>query len=81
MGVDVRVGVGVGVGGGVGVADGVVNWTVSIGRLAPLLFSLVSNRIALLFSVSLPRTSHPKSLEGLSSHRWTSAAIWDEAHE
>ena len=48
---------------------------VSIGRLPAALFSLVSNRFVLLWPSS-PLSSHPKLLEGSSSHPWTSATIW-----
>ena len=81
VGVAVGVGVGVAVGVGVGVAAGVrvrvgvgvggsasVYATLRLGRFAELGSSLVSNRFDVESWPSLPLTSQPKLVDGLSSH-------------
>ena len=47
----------------------------NIGRLSSIRFSLLLNRLVVWSSVSSPRSSQPKLLEGSSSQLWTSAII------
>ena len=54
---------------------GMLYSTVRTGRSAATLFSLESKRFVDLMPSS-PLRSHPKLLDGLSSHPWTSAPIW-----
>src|SRR5205814_3687067 len=72
-----RRGVGRGLGVGVGLGTPGVYSIVSTGGLA---LSRVSNRFAVAFSDSSPRTSHPKLVAGLFSHDCTSPIIGGELH-
>ena len=71
-------GAGVGRARGVGITLGPgMYWMASTGGLA---LSRVSNRFAVAIVVSLPSTSQPKLLAGLSTHDCTSATICIELH-